>query len=47
MNCPGHHIALFVRWSDTSKSHYVSFEEFDVGVGTVKKIVPYPYINNN
>jgi len=40
------HVVIFGGWSDSSKSHYVAFEETRPGEGTVKRITPYPYWYN-
>lgn len=37
------HTAIFVRWTDSSHSHYVSWEENGMAGKTIEQTVPYPY----
>jgi len=37
------HVVIFGGWSDSSRSHYIAYEETRPGVGTVKRVTPYPY----
>lgn len=47
MNCDSRHILIFGGWTDSSRSHYWSFEEANQNVGTIKSVTPYPYWNND
>ena len=47
MNCDTRHIVIFGGWTDSTKSHYWSFEESNPSTGTIKSVVPYPFWNND
>ena len=44
--CPGTHVALFVKWTDSNKTSYISMEDANSRIGTVKRTVPYPFFDN-
>eukprot|EP01089_Gocevia_fonbrunei_P001997 TRINITY_DN11952_c0_g1_i1.p1 TRINITY_DN11952_c0_g1~~TRINITY_DN11952_c0_g1_i1.p1 ORF type:complete len:323 (+),score=66.29 TRINITY_DN11952_c0_g1_i1:136-1104(+) len=44
--CASEHVVLFGGWTDSTKSHYVAFEETRPGEGTVRRVTPYPYWYN-
>ncbi|MBB6628439.1 hypothetical protein H5V45_14020 [Nocardioides sp. KIGAM211] len=37
------HVAIFMGWTDSSRTHYVSWEENGVQGYTFSQVVPYPY----
>lgn len=45
--CPGQHVTLFVEWTDVNrKTSYFGMEEANARLGTVKRIIPYPFFDN-
>lgn len=41
--CESEHVVLFGGWTDSTKTHYIAYEETRPGEGTVKRATPYPY----
>lgn len=41
--CEAEHVILFGGWTDSTKTHYVGYEEANASEGTIKRVTPYPY----
>lgn len=47
MKCETKEVLLFYGWASTDMKTYIGVELATSAEGTVKKVIPFPYFNNN